>query len=84
MRLTYPHKHIMSEGCCDTHQWCGLGFCHDDRVNLFQGISHPNIQQYGTSMVGWLCLDHSSGVVGGIGSSIQSIVRFTLFWSIDY
>ena len=34
MRLTYPHKDIMSEGCCRRHRWCGLGFRHDDRVNL--------------------------------------------------
>ena len=64
MRPSYPHKHITSEGCCLRHRWCGLGFCHDDRVNLFQGISHPNIRQYKMSMVGWLCLDHTSGVVG--------------------
>ena len=81
MRLSYPHKHITSEGFCFRHRWCEVGFRHDDRVNLFQCISHPNIQRYGTSMVGWLYLDHRSG---GIGSSIQSIfLPFTLFWSID-
>ena len=64
MRPSYTHKHITLEGCCLRHRWCGLGFCHDDCVNLFQGISHPNIRQYKMSMVGWLCLDHTSGVVG--------------------
>ena len=36
MRLSYPHKHITSEGCWLRHQWFGLGFCHDD--NLVQVI----------------------------------------------
>ena len=31
---------------------------------LFQGISHPNIHGYGTSVASWLCLDQSLGVVG--------------------
>ena len=63
MRLSYPHKDIMSEGCCLRHRWCGLGFCLDDRVYFFQGISHPNIRWYETSVVGWQCLDHISGMV---------------------
>ena len=67
MRLSYPHRDITSEGFCRRHRWCGLGFRLDDRVYLFQGISHSNIRQYGTSVVGWLCLDHSSGVVGWNG-----------------
>ena len=67
MRLSYPHKDITSEGCCRRHRWCRLGFRLDDRVYLFQGISHPNIQRYGRSVVGWLCLDHSSRVVGWNG-----------------
>ena len=63
MRLSYPHKDITSKACYLGHRWCGLGFRHDDRVNLFQGTSHPNIRWYGMSVVGWLCLDQSSGVV---------------------
>ena len=31
-----------------TATWRGLGFRHDDHVNLFQG---PNIRQYGTTVV---------------------------------
>ena len=58
MRFTYSHKHIKSEGCGLRHRWCGLGFRHDDRINLFQGIRYPNIHWYGMSMVGWLCFDH--------------------------
>ena len=63
MRLNFPHEDITSKDYCLRHRWCGLGFRHNDHVNLFQGISHPNIWQYGMSVVGWLCLDHSSGVV---------------------
>ena len=63
MRLSYPHKDITSEGCCLKHQWCGLGFRRNDRVNLFLGISHPNIWWYGALIVGRLCLDHSSWMV---------------------
>ena len=67
MRLSYPYRDITSKGCCRRHRWWGLGFRLDDRVYLFQGVSHPNIRRYGTSVVGWLCLDHSSGVVGWNG-----------------
>ena len=77
MRLSYPHKDIRSEGHWFRHRWCGLGFCYGNHVNLFQGISHPHIRLYGTSVVGWLCLDHRSG---GTDSSIQFIYHvFTYF-----
>ena len=36
-RLSYPHKDITSEGYCRRHQWCGLGFRHDDRV-IFSNV----------------------------------------------
>mgnify|MGYP006889241620 CR=1 FL=1 len=38
MRLSYPHKDITLEDCCLRHRWCGLGFGHDDCVNIFLGI----------------------------------------------
>ena len=77
--LSYPHKDIMSEGCCLRHRWCGLGFRHDDRVNLFLCINHPNIRWYGTSVVGWLCLDHNSGWSGETGS-LSSLFSFFLLY----
>ena len=76
MRLSYPHKDITLEGCRLRHRWCGLGFGHNDHVYLFQGISHPNIQRYGTSVVGWLCLDHSLGVEWVLLSNLFSFFLY--------
>ena len=79
MRLSYPHRDITSEGCCRRHRWCGLGFCLEDRVYLFQCISHPNIRRYGTLVVGWLCLDHSLWVVGCVGDEAVNAEDHTTF-----
>ena len=64
MMPSYAHKHIMSEGCCLRNRWCELGFRLDDHVISSKVLV---ILISGTSGVGWLCLDHSSGVVGWNG-----------------
>ena len=79
MRPSYPNKtHYVTKATFLRHQWCGLGFRH----YLFQGTSHPNICPYGTSVVGWLCLDHSSGLVEWIRFFYQYIHNFLLLFGL--
>ena len=60
MRHNYPQKtHYIGRHLNTPVVWARLSSQWE--CYLFQGISHPNIHQYGTSVVGWLCLDHSSG-----------------------
>ena len=66
MTSNYPHKthYVGRLKSWDIVVWARLSSgwpCY-----LFLGTSYPNIHQYGMLMIGWPCLEHSSGLVGRI------------------